>query len=91
MSSINSIGNNREEKRQKDISSYFLEKHVATRKIVAYGPAIVFGISDLMERVSSYKLLSRLSAPYVMAIFFFSGVVAGYDRSLQNRKIERLN
>ena len=71
----------------------FFEKHATTRKVIAYGPSTLLGGAYLMEQFTSCKLLPTYSLPFAAAIaitFFFSGLAESYERSLQNRKIERL-
>jgi hypothetical protein len=80
--------------RKKDKISEFFEHHETTRKMVAYAPIIIFGGANTIERFSSYKLLPERSVPYMISLFvmfFFQGFAMSCERSLQDKKIERLS
>lgn len=94
MKSIDPVRVNEKGNCQNNRISVFFEKHAAVRKIVAYAPAIIIGGASLIEQVSSYKILPSFSVKNMAALSllcFISGIVAGYDQSLQNKEIEHLN
>lgn len=94
MSSINSVCVQEKVNCKENTIGLFLEKHSTLRKIVAYGPTIALVASSAIERISGYNLTPSFTAPNVAAIGILcaiSGMVAGYDQTLKNKKIERIN
>ncbi len=72
----------------------FLKNHVIIRKTIAYAPAVILGGAALIERFTSHKLLPAFTLSNFAAVSLIcgiSGVVAGFDQTLENKKIERLN
>lgn len=72
----------------------FFERHETIRKIAFCLPPIVIGVSLLIENITPYKLLSDIgvvSGIALTAMWTFYSLADSYERSLQNRKIERLN
>jgi len=72
----------------------FFEKHTIVRKVIAHAPTILLGGGSLIEGFTSYKVLPKCNMPNMLAISglcAISGIMAGYDSYLQNKKIERLN
>ncbi len=79
---------------QKDRFSIFFEQHSTTRKLVAYLPPIYFGVGAVVKQMTSYDILPGLSpasALVCIPIWFFSFAAKDCERSMQNKKIERIN
>ena len=94
MNQINSVRSKKDNINSNDVIEVFFENHPTTRKIVAYAPIIILGGANTIERFSSYKLLPEPGALYMISLsvmFFFQGFAMSCERSMQNKKIERLN
>ena len=85
---------NLETPHQKDWLNTFFENHSTTRKVVAYLPPIYFGVGAVLRLTTSYNILPGISPTAALLgipIWFLSFAAKDCDRSLQNKKIERLN
>ena len=79
---------------QKDWLSIFFENHSTTRKLVAYLPPIYFGGGAALKQMTSYDILPGFrpaSALVFIPMWFLSLTARDCERSLQDKKIERLS
>ncbi len=79
---------------KKDKISELFERHETIRKIVSYLPTIIIGGSILIEKTTSYRLLSNIgivSGIVLTTMWFFASFAQSSERSLQTKKIESLN
>lgn len=93
MGSINVSSISTEKTYPKDRVSMFFENHATMRRIAIYAPCAI-GMAYFAERATSSSFMPSLNISYAIALFSLgvvSAIAATCERSLKNKKIERLN
>ncbi len=74
--------------------SKFLEKHPITRKLILCGSIIITGGFIIAKQISSRTFTPSFTLQEAVALTvmnIFSQEMLRYDRSLENKKIERIS